>query len=235
LIPHHCPNLVPTSHELKIVNGTIFFGYNDKENVVYKKTKTYKVNVTYEMAEPQFQYSDVYPSLADWWSEWILTYVGNDDDSLSSASTSSPRLLIRFEDMLFHAEYVMAQIIECAYGSINSTASSSSSWSSLLKPYDYKLTKAKTHGRSTDFIGAIMKYARQDTKRSGGMTPQDLAFARGDYNDSNSRNDSSSNNNSSGNSSTAPLHPKLMQMFSYTHPPANTSFRIQYRLMNVPS
>jgi hypothetical protein len=220
---------VPTPYELKIVNDSSSFATTTTHLGNSTKTqKTYQVNVTYEMAE--LQYSDVYPSLADWWSEWIAAYV----------DSPTPRLLIRFEDLLFHAEYVMAQIIECAHGSLDSgtdmsfaaSQSSSSALSSgLLKPYDYKLTKAKTHGRSTDFIGAILKYARHDTKRSGGMTAQDLAFARGDdINDGNMNNAPSSNR-----STAAPLQPRLMKLFSYNHPPANTPLRIQYRIMNEPS
>jgi hypothetical protein len=229
---------VPTASELEIVNASSFAtSTTSSPNNNRTSKQTYKVNVTYDMAA--LQYSDVYPSLADWWSAWISEYVND--------SSGAPRLLIRFEDLLFHAEYVMSQIIECAHGSTISMNSSSSdstadgtSLLSLLKPYDYKLTKAKTHGRSTDFLGAIFQYARQDTKRSGGMTAQDLVFARGGGanggDDDNEEDSSRSNdNNKTSSRTTAPLYPKLMQMFSYTHPPANTPLRIQYRLMNAPS
>ena len=49
-----------------------------------------------------------YESLAHMWNSWYRAYLSKDDDF--------PRLIVRLEDLVFHAETVIPQICTCAGG-----------------------------------------------------------------------------------------------------------------------
>lgn len=164
--PHrHCPNLVPIEE--------------DWDTPLRKKPKkimsTYKVRVLNEQI-------DQYDSLADLWTVFYKTYMEAD----------FPRLLVRFEDLLFHRENVMAQIVECvtgesAFSSLSSatattptdgksrTHKSTGSWFHE-EPLKYRLSPVKEHGRSSDLVSAVIKYGTS-RGRYAGMASEDLRYA----------------------------------------------------------
>jgi len=101
---------------------------------------------------------DEYQSLVDMWTDWHKDYLDAD----------FPRLLIRFEDFLFHRAHILAQIEHCATGD--------TARSDTTEQLDYRISKAKKHGRSSDFVSAIIKYGSAKG-RLGGMTADDLKYA----------------------------------------------------------
>lgn len=115
-----------------------------------------------------------YDSLADMWSQWNQGYMDVD----------YPRLFIRFEDMLFHQEEVLKQITQCAGVSLQRST------------YRYLLEKSKSHGRSSDFFSAIVKYGSKKGRHKC-MTKPDMDYAR------------------------TALDSKLMETFKYSQPPAD--------------
>jgi hypothetical protein len=89
------------------------------------------------------------------WSQWYHEYWVAD----------FPRLIIRYEDMLLHADYVMRKILECAG----------------VQPAEdrfvYHLTPSKKHGKPVDFVSAIFKNT-QVQSRYNYMTSADIQYAR---------------------------------------------------------
>jgi len=96
---------------------------------------------------------EVYKSLADMWSEWYQAYLDSD----------FPRLIIRFEDTLFHAEKVMQLVTECL-------------GQPLDVPFQYHLGASKTHGNSNGFKDALSIYGRAEG-RYNGLTSEDNVYA----------------------------------------------------------
>jgi len=82
----HCPNLVPLTKMDKR-------GANGG-NTMPVRVRYSKVNVTY------------HESLAGLWNDWYSQWI----------DVTFPRLIIRFEDLLFHAEEVVGQVCTCGGG-----------------------------------------------------------------------------------------------------------------------
>lgn len=97
-------------------------------------------------------YYDHYDSLIDLWSEWNSLYYHAD----------YPRLMIRFEDTLFHAERVMHLITECAGIETD-------------EPFKYHIDSSKHLKSSADFVTALGKYGSADG-RYDGLTPPDMKY-----------------------------------------------------------
>ena len=91
------------------------------------------------------------------WSEWHQPYL----------DTDIPRLIVRFEDFLFHRERILQQIAECATGP---------QWNFSL-PVKYRLASVKGHGDSSDLVSAVIKYGTS-RGRYVGMATEDLRFAK---------------------------------------------------------
>lgn len=117
-------------------------------NLADSETKTYPVSVHWEG-----RFQDHYASMADLWTAWYRSYLEAD----------FPRLLIRFEDQLFHAEKVMQLISEC-------------SGLQLKQPFTHLLRMSKTHGSYSSFISALYKYGRVHGRQLG-LWKTDLAHA----------------------------------------------------------
>lgn len=132
----HCPNLVPTGQERQQYAGL-------------RNMSTFPVDVSLRKS-----YFDRYSSLADLWSTWNRLYFDAD----------FPRLMIRFEDTLFHAEEVMHHIKVCV--GLPTT-----------KPYRYNLGKSKDKKKGADFTSALAKYGTHKG-RFDGLYPEDLAYAQ---------------------------------------------------------
>jgi hypothetical protein len=134
----HCPNLVPS--------------WKDKKYHGIERLKTF--NVTVRAKEDDSRFTSHYDSLTDLWTKWNRQYFDAD----------YPRLIIRFEDTLFHAEKVMKLVGQCA-GLPTAT------------PFKYRLAAGKDHGNSTDFVTAMAKYGTSNG-RYAGLIPKDLKHAR---------------------------------------------------------
>lgn len=144
--PHsedHCPNLVANEHDV----GHQGIQDTDKGNPIAVKVR--------------FQPTVIgkYTSLAGLWNDWYGDYI---------AIKSFPRLIIRFEDLLFHLEEVMKAVCECAGGS-------------LKKDISLISTSAKgdtgSHSGASGLLSAIKRYGHEE-RRVEGMTEKDLEYAK---------------------------------------------------------
>jgi hypothetical protein len=132
-----CPNLVPTDEE-KMLDA-------------YRNMSVFNITVSMK----NMKYFDHYKSLADMWTEWNRIYY----------DFETPRLMVRFEDTLFHAEKVMKQITECAGIKMD-------------RPFLYQLDSSKKDSKGTaDFLTALAKYGRR-YGRLDGLFPRDIAYLR---------------------------------------------------------
>ncbi len=135
----HCPNLVPTTSE-------------EKDYLEKNGKSTFNVNVRYR--ETNITHHD---SLADLYN----TYYGDWIDA------DFPRLIVRFEDLLFHAEIVVQKICECGGGKLFSD-----------KPFKYSVNSAKTgeaHKGANGLVKSMTKYSDK-SKRLKSFTSDDLSY-----------------------------------------------------------
>ena len=138
----HCPNLLPDEQDLMKFHGKL------------KENKPVDVHV---------KYSDFWrhhKSLAHFWNDYYREYM----------NVSFSRLIVRYEDLLFHTKEVTQQVCTCAGGE--------------MSPFSFKyiVGTAKrgvtAHGSDrTGFVEALIKYGKAD-KRAAKFTDRDLEFAR---------------------------------------------------------
>lgn len=136
----HCPNLVPNDFDRQR-----FKRLEKSESVSVWMGKNAKVGPSW-------------PSLVHYWNAWYRSYVQAD----------FPRLMIRFEDTLFHGRQVMKQVCECGGGELVAT-----------DRHFYLLDEAKWQHKhaQNNMISAMIKYGT-DAGRYRNMTNDDLDFAR---------------------------------------------------------
>jgi hypothetical protein len=139
----HCPNLIP----------------NAKDKALFPILRKKKV-VPLEVHYPEFVRQ--HDSLAHFWNDWYNEY----------AKATFPRVIVRFEDLIFHAKEVTMAVCECAGGEMKE------------QDFMYIVDSAKkglgAHGKQsqrTSFIEAIIRYGK-DKGRLSGMSPEDIEFAR---------------------------------------------------------
>jgi len=135
-----CPRLVPTD-------------VDRKKFILRHDGSTFKIQV--QQYQMYYRQRDFYDSLADYWSQWNNQYMNAD----------FPRLIIRFEDTLFHAETIVEAISECVGQPVK-------------KPYKYFLDPAKNHGHSRDFVTAMSSAGSHQGQRPASLTLGDLEYAR---------------------------------------------------------
>ena len=104
-----------------------------------------------------------WPSMADLWSSWHREYYDSD----------MPRLMVRFEDMLFHTEQVVEEIRDCV----------GAEW--RHPEFQFQAAPAKTHPYFAKYkppsslVSAMIKYGWDiRARRVGTMTAADREFAR---------------------------------------------------------
>jgi hypothetical protein len=100
-VPQHCPNLVPNKYDKrggydKIGEGEIAVTVRFATQYIGSQPMPSMRNRTFVS----------YTSLIDFWNTWY----GEWHDA------EFPRLMIRFEDLLFHAEETITKICECGGG-----------------------------------------------------------------------------------------------------------------------
>lgn len=146
----HCPNLVPVSKDWHArLRGTTF----------YQNLKTYSVKVETR------DYVDEYKSLADLWTSYYDDYY----------HVGFPRLIVRYEDFLFHQEQVLNAIADCVNPkSVRVTNEVHPTKTS--KPIKYTLSAAKDHGGPADFIPAVIRFGSAKG-RYANMEDADLRYA----------------------------------------------------------
>ena len=133
----HCPNLVPNNYDRRRFKGL-------------RNATSVRV-----WMGPGPRKGPSWDSLVHLWNDWYDSYVLAD----------FPRLLVRFEDTLFHGKEVMAQVCQCA------GAQSSSR-------FRYVVDEAKFDHRhaQNNMVSAMIKYGT-DKRRFYNMTEEDLRFA----------------------------------------------------------
>lgn len=98
-------------------------------------------------------------SLVQFWNEWYRDYIVAD----------FPRLIVRFEDVIFHPKEITQAVCECAGGTLKK------------RGFRYVVESAKVgdaHGTDkTSYTDALIKYGRE-TGRYKGMQSEDLEYAK---------------------------------------------------------
>lgn len=120
-----------------------------------------------------------YDSLAHLWNEWYAQYLTKAD---------FPYIVVRFEDLQFHAKNVTYQICECAGGEIRTD-----------RPFSYIVDSAKDgpgHGKAEERTGMLAAW-----KKYGKPLPPQNGFGTADYE-----------------TAVKYLDADFMKMFGYTHP-----------------
>eukprot|EP00545_Synedropsis_sp_CCMP1620_P002647 CAMPEP_0119009524 /NCGR_PEP_ID=MMETSP1176-20130426/4422_1 /TAXON_ID=265551 /ORGANISM="Synedropsis recta cf, Strain CCMP1620" /LENGTH=508 /DNA_ID=CAMNT_0006962055 /DNA_START=204 /DNA_END=1730 /DNA_ORIENTATION=+ len=166
----HCPNLIPNEQDM----------VSDFAKFI-KEGQPVKVNVKYNGF---WRHHD---SLIGMWNDWYREYWEN---------ASFSKIIVRYEDLIFHPQKVTAAVCHCAGGSLKKDGH-----------FEYVLNSAKkgasAHGPMelrTGFIKAIIKYGKA-THRSDKYTEKDLEYAK------------------------QHLDPEMMEFFQYKHPDELASSR----------
>lgn len=166
--PHHtdhCPNLVPNDVDRELIAKNPHHEALANDNAV-------NVTVRYAVFDQHHE------SLVHFWNDWYRDYV----------KAPFPRLIVRFEDLIFHPKSVIKAVCECAGGEMN-----------LQKPFKYIVDSAKKgsahgqEGQKTSYVDALVKYGTEVGRYKGFEMP-DLEYAK--------RN----------------LDPELMRLFGYRLP-----------------
>jgi len=147
----HCPNLVPSKQD-KTVDSSLL-----------KDTDSVKVNVKYS------DFIRDHDSLVHMWNDWYEEYID---------TVTIPRVLVRYEDLLFFPKETVTTVCECAGGSMKKNGE-----------FKYIVSSAKkgeaAHGKMserTGYIDAIVKYGT-DEHRYDGFHEEDLQYVRDNIND----------------------------------------------------
>jgi hypothetical protein len=98
-----------------------------------------------------------FSSLAKLWSDWYKEYIQAD----------LPRLIIRYEDTLLHADLVMKAILDCA------------GQTSAHDHHVYPLVPAKKHGKPVDMVSAMFKMTNTTARRHN-LNNNDIRVAKSD-------------------------------------------------------
>uniref|UniRef100_A0A7S0CI79 Uncharacterized protein n=1 Tax=Proboscia inermis TaxID=420281 RepID=A0A7S0CI79_9STRA len=165
-----CPNLVALTekelmmaktqrkHDTNIGNGKM-------QRLRDDGTTTIPVSVRY--AAGSYTHHE---SLVDLWNTYYKNWVTTASSSPASDSTGGfPHLVIRFEDLIFHTEYVITSICGCAGGTIKQGTA-----------FSYVGDSAKqgqSHEGSSGLFSALSRYGNS-TLRIKSFQKEDLKFAR---------------------------------------------------------
>ena len=173
---NHCPTIIPTEQDRRLFPKRI--GPN---------RTTVPVTVRYSN-----DYHTNYTSFPHWWNEWYQLYY----------NATYPRIMIRYEDLLFYGKQVIEAICACGGGvprtdrPVSSSSSSSSSSGFVHVSSSAKLRQEHVR-QKTDLLTAIITYGSINQHQQGrlkSMTPDDIQAAK------------------------ILLDSNLMNVFGYTHP-----------------
>eukprot|EP00934_Nitzschia_sp_Nitz4_P008239 Nitzschia sp. Nitz4//scaffold37_size175936//13709//17211//NITZ4_002025-RA/size175936-snap-gene-0.253-mRNA-1//-1//CDS//3329549725//8229//frame0 len=138
----HCPNLVPTEEEKATATDPSIYANGT-------------VPVTIKYKPPAH-----FPTIAHYWTEWYKEYLEAD----------YPRLIVRFEDLQFHAKEMISAVCECA-GAVPRDPGGEFTY-----VVDAGKWGAGHKGEQTNLITAMIKYGT-DAKRFDKMTKEDMKLA----------------------------------------------------------
>ena len=141
--PQHCPNLVPNEHDEIGKRGITMATESVSVSVVFREDKIER-----------------YDSLVHLWNQWYGDYLDVQD---------FPRLIIRFEDLLFHLEEVVTEICHCAGGTVINSEKGIHLQNDAVK-------KGKAHTGSNGLLSAISRYGSKE-HRLDTMTKNDIQYA----------------------------------------------------------
>lgn len=136
-IEGHCPNLVPITPE--------------EENMISPR-KTFQVSINYHKHNVT-RHDSMTELYNEWYGDWM--------------DVEFPRLIIRFEDLLFHAEEVVGRVCKCGGGVMKDG------------PFQYVQDSAKkgaAHKGSNGLVKSMLQYGNV-RKRTEGYSLQDLQYA----------------------------------------------------------
>lgn len=151
-VKDHCPNLVPNRYDRgrKPGRGTMQIKVKFATQHIGDEPIPDKDNKTFVS----------YSSLVDLWNTWYKQW--HDVDF--------PRLMVRFEDLIFHAEDTVSDICHCGGGS-------------MRRKFRYEEGSAKgqtgPHAGSAGFLASLVTYGNSTLRNRGILTDErDLEHAR---------------------------------------------------------
>lgn len=142
----HCPNLVP----------------NDFDRQRFPKLQNASTVPVWMGASRTT--GPNWDSLVHYWNDWYSSYYNNDE--------RFPRLLIRFEDTLYHSKQVMKTVCQCGGGIYSGNEDEEDSF----RPVVDEAKWSHKHSQN-NLVSAIIKYGT-NASRYDQMTLEDLEFAK---------------------------------------------------------
>jgi hypothetical protein len=133
-----------------------------KDNVM--NTAGFRKNSTVVPVYVRYKLGNItHTSLAHMWNEWYRDYY----------DAQFPRIMVRFEDLIFHAKEVITKVCRCGGGDMEDE-------------FQYIVDSAKKGGDNihgsdrTNYLDAMIKYgsAEHHAQRTKGMTSEDKDYAR---------------------------------------------------------
>jgi len=129
----------------------------EKEHLPNQETVPVKI----KFDENSTEYWD---SLIDLYNDWYMQYYN---------VTTYPRLIVRFEDLLFMPEELLKIIAECITG--GDTLRRRKLRHALRKQIKLQVGASKSHGESNDLVRAVIKYGN-GFGRASNLTADDLNY-----------------------------------------------------------
>jgi hypothetical protein len=151
-MPNHCPNLVANKFDRTKKHGEII--------PVRVKFATKHIG-NEPLPDPTNKTFIKYDSLVHFWNRWYTEW---------HAQADFPRLMVRFEDLLFHAEETITQICDCA--------------GMTMRPrFRYVEDSAKgdfgPHAGSAGFLASVVTYGNSTKRMKDILTDEaDYKFAK---------------------------------------------------------
>lgn len=176
--PHsknHCPDLIATEADISTMPKlNMLYGRNEEEDL----EKLVPVDIKYNK-----ELTVHHLSLAHYYSEWYNDYLKAD----------YPRIMLRFEDMLFYGEEVTRTVCKCGGGVPVPDNGRLGRFAHISESAKKGASAHGAQSQRTNLVGALIRYGSL-ANQIDSMTVDDLAAAR------------------------RHLDPKLMETFRYRHP-----------------
>ena len=168
-VKEHCPNIIPTEDDKEL--------FSELRNESMVPITIYYAN-NFEVHHASFPH---------WYNEWYHLYL----------NATYPRIIVRFEDLLFYGQQVTETLCTCGGG----VPREDRKFPHFVHISDSAKLGTAAHGKhKTDLVGAMIKYGN-DKHRLDSMTGDDIRAAI-QY-----------------------LDPNLMNLFGYSHPSIEPSSR----------
>jgi len=153
---HHCPNLIPNHHDLNIKNNL-------------DPTIPIPINVKLATNNHYDSWHETrrYDSLTEMWNEWYGQYY----------SDPLPRLIIRFEDLLFHTESVITQVCKCAGGELKKDVGPIHLQEQPVKTGSGHKSYSRSDRGVSGLITVLGEYGRPFNVKDSTMTMDDVEYA----------------------------------------------------------